>query len=189
MSKRPRKLSAAEEALWRVVAKTASALPGRAALDERDDGAGSEMEISTPPRPASRKLASPAVPRPIASPPKLTPIERRLFTRLGRGSAPIDSRLDLHGLTQHEAHSRLARFLSQSQARGDKIVLVITGKGRPGSGSATAEGGVLRRVVPHWLAAPDLRPLVVGFEEAHVTHGGSGALYIRIRRKRSPAQS
>ncbi|HEX5866107.1 MAG TPA: Smr/MutS family protein, partial [Beijerinckiaceae bacterium] len=49
------------------------------------------------------------------------------------------------------------------------------------------ERGVLRRVVPHWLRLPDLRPLVVGFEEAAVRHGGAGALYVRLRRARGPS--
>ena len=64
------------------------------------------------------------------------------------------------------------------------MVLVITGKGKPADEGRSGERGVLRRMVPHWLAAPDLRTIVVGFEEAAPNHGGGGALYVRIRRQR-----
>ena len=60
----------------------------------------------------------------------------------------------------------------------------MTGKGAAGTALFGDERGVLRRVVPHWLRLPDLRPLVVGFEEAQQRHGGSGALYVRLRRAR-----
>lgn len=65
-------------------------------------------------------------------------------------------------------------------ARNARLVLVITGKGARGEG----ERGVLKRQVPHWLALPEFRTLVVGFENAHITHGGEGALYVRLRRTR-----
>jgi len=99
--------------------------------------------------------------------------------RVARGKEPIDGRLDLHGLTQSEAHSALLRFLRTASARGARLVLVITGKG-VGSG----ERGVLRRQVPQWLNMPEFRALVVGFEDAHIAHGGEGALYVRVRRSR-----
>ena len=91
--------------------------------------------------------------------------------------------MDLHGLTQSEAHGALLHFLHAASARGARLVLIITGKGGRGDG----ERGVLRRQVPQWLALPDLRDLVVGFEDAHVAHGGEGALYVRLRRRRGAA--
>ena len=101
--------------------------------------------------------------------------------RVARGKETIDGRLDLHGLTQCEAHAALLRFLRTASARDARLVLVITGKGaRPGEG----ERGVLKRKVPQWLGLPEFRMLVIGFEGAHVAHGGEGALYIRIRRTR-----
>ncbi len=84
----------------------------------------------------------------------------------------------MHGLTQAQAHSALLHFLHDAHAREARLVLVITGKGRGG------ETGVLRRQVPQWLGLPEFRSLVVGFEDAHVTHGGEGALYVRLRRAR-----
>src|SRR6185437_14768111 len=103
----------------------------------------------------------------------LAPLGRRMRQRVARGREAIDARMDLHGLTQAEAHAALSRFLYAASARGARLVLVITGKGGRGGG----ERGVLRRQVPHWLALPDMRELVIGFEDAHIAHGGEGALY------------
>jgi DNA-nicking Smr family endonuclease len=101
-------------------------------------------------------------------------------TRVARGKEAIDGRLDLHGLTQNEAHAALLRFLRTATARDARLVLVITGKGGRGEG----ERGVLKRQVPQWLSLPEFRTLIIGFEQAHVAHGGEGALYIRVRRIR-----
>jgi DNA-nicking Smr family endonuclease len=85
-------------------------------------------------------------------------------------------------MTQDRAHRALLSFLRRAQADGARVVLVITGKGARGPAS---EPGVLRRAVPQWLALPEFRSLVVGYEIAHVTHGGEGALYVRVRRGRN----
>jgi DNA-nicking Smr family endonuclease len=98
----------------------------------------------------------------------------------------VDGVIDLHGLRQAEAHGRLIAFLLRSQAAGHGLVLVITGKGGAAAPGVFEERGVLRRSVPHWLRLPDLRGVVLGFEEAQAPHGGSGALYVRLRRRRAP---
>ena len=106
---------------------------------------------------------------------------------VARGKQAIDARLDLHGLTQSEAHSALLRFLRSASARDARLVLVITGKGSKElgvHGEGDRERGVLRRRVPQWLGLPEFRSFVVGFEDAHVAHGGAGALYVRLRRAR-----
>jgi DNA-nicking Smr family endonuclease len=99
--------------------------------------------------------------------------------RIARGKDEIDGRLDLHGLTQSEAHATLLRFLRAASARGARLVLVITGKG---ARAAEGERGILKRQVPLWLGQPEFRALVIGFEDAHLAHGGEGALYVRVRR-------
>ena len=86
-------------------------------------------------------------------------------------------------MTQAQAHAALVRFLRGAQAEGAKFALVVTGKGSR-SIDAASDRGVLRRQVPLWLQLPELRDIVVGFEEAHVGHGGEGALYVRLRRAR-----
>jgi DNA-nicking Smr family endonuclease len=116
----------------------------------------------------------------------LAPLERRLKRDLARGRAVVDSVLDLHGLTQAEAHHALRGFLVQAQIQDFRLVIVITGKGARADRDAADwfhETGVLRRLVPHWLREPDLRSTVLGFEEAGPGHGGAGALYVRLRRR------
>lgn len=121
----------------------------------------------------------------VPQPPSLAPLDDRTKRRLVRGTMAIDERLDLHGMTQEAAHGALRHFLVRARDRGARVVLVITGKGKPGgSAHAAHERGVLRRSVPHWLGDPTLRDVVVGFEEAHLAHGGAGAIYVRLRRRR-----
>jgi DNA-nicking Smr family endonuclease len=117
-------------------------------------------------------------------PPPLAPIGRRTRQRLARGLQSIEARIDLHGFTQDEAHGALTRFLHNAQASGMKFVLVITGKGRARL-DIDGNTGILRREVPRWLKGADFRAYVVGYESAHVGHGGEGALYVRLRRARS----
>ena len=115
-------------------------------------------------------------------------VDKHVVRRIKRGAQGIEARLDLHGMTQAEAHQNLRLFIRDTAASGCRCVLVITGKGGRASseaGFSTSSLGVLRRAVPQWLAAPDLSPLVTGFEQALPQHGGSGALYIQLRRRRN----
>ncbi len=140
---------------------------------------------------AGKTPSPPRAPASAPAPPathQLEPIDGRLRTRLGRGTAEVDGRLDLHGLTQREAHNKLRSFLAEAQRRDARLVLVITGKGKPERASLFEdERGVLRRAVPQWLSSPEFRPYVGGFDEAHRTHGGGGALYVRVRRLKGGA--
>ncbi len=91
----------------------------------------------------------------------------------------IEARLDLHGMTQAEAHGRLVAFVEGHQAAGRRCVLVVTGKG-----TWREEGGVLRDAVPRWLNEPGLRPRILSFSHAQPKDGGEGALYILLKRLR-----
>jgi len=184
---RPRRLSAEEHSLWKTITRAVKPLrvaPPAEGPEEKAAEGGPQ-----PPRKAAPSSVDPShspVRKPASPPsPPLAPLERRLRQRLARGSETIDRRLDLHGLTQREAHAALAHFLRAAQAQGVRIVLVVTGKGaRAARDDPFAERGVLRRLVPQWLAAAEFRSLVVGFEAAHLGHGGEGALYVRLRRRR-----
>ena len=117
--------------------------------------------------------------------PPLAPLDKRYRQKVTRGRVDMDGAIDLHGLTQAEAHWALTGFLRSAQQRGSKLVLVVTGKGRARRVATDphAEPGVLRRAVPLWLRAAELRGVVLGFEEAGLPHGGMGALYVRLRRR------
>ena len=125
-------------------------------------------------------------PAPPKTPP-LVALDRKTRSRIARGRLAIDARLDLHGLRQHEAHEVLRSFIWRSHARGLRTVLVITGKGtrardpHPEAPPWAAGAGILRQAVPGWLADPDLRSAVLAVETAHPSHGGEGALYVRLR--------
>lgn len=127
----------------------------------------------------------------VASHPPLVDLDRKARSRIARGRTPIDARLDLHGLRQHEAHDVLRAFIWRAHASGHRTVLVITGKGsrvrdpHPDAPPWAVGSGILRKAVPGWLAAPDLRSAVLGVEPAHASHGGDGALYVRLRAKKT----
>jgi DNA-nicking Smr family endonuclease len=186
---RRRHLTYEERVLWTTVTK--SMTPLRDAPVVAPDDAAAEVEApklrKAPPlfsKPVkSPKTAPPASYKPPSPSPDLSPLTRRMKRGVARGKQPIDARLDLHGLTQHEAHGALLRFLTTASARGARLVLVVTGKGKRGDGDER-ERGVLRRQVPQWLGLPEFRDLVVGFEDAAIAHGGEGALYVRVRRNR-----
>jgi DNA-nicking Smr family endonuclease len=183
--RRKRALSEEERALWEAIAKQVKPLrrkprapkaPGAATAEDPSVGAKSATAPKSPANARVVKILKPDRPPPLA------PLGRRERSQLSRGRKAIEGRLDLHGMTQTRAHRALFAFLQRASNDGVAFVLVITGKGR--ASGAESERGVLRRQVPEWLNLPEFRTLVVGFEEAHIGHGGEGALYVRVRRAR-----
>lgn len=198
MAHRSRPLNHTELALWREVTKSIKPLDGRRGVPHQTGSVSAKPEAGLPsaansavaarPMQAAEPAAKPAPALPKLLP--LAPIERTLLRKISRGQNSVDAVLDLHGMRQHEAHERLRRFLHQSQFNHARLVLVVTGKGSSPSKSHDHTAGerhgkgVLRRLVPDWLKMPDLRPVVMGFEEAAPHQGGSGALYVRLRKRR-----
>jgi DNA-nicking Smr family endonuclease len=179
-----RRLTKADREHWDRLRHTVKPLRGK---DHPEFASGEDTAVvAAPPKPGAKRKSAAATPSPPAKPaapkrPALAPLEERTRRRLSRGQVAIEARIDLHGMQQERARTALLAFLARAQAEGTALVLVVTGKGREGG-----EGrGVLRRVVPLWLGDPALRALVIGFEEAAVKHGGLGALYVRIRRRRA----
>lgn len=115
-------------------------------------------------------------------------LDRSTARALKRGKRSPDSRLDLHGMTLDRAHAALMRFIHAARVRGDRCVLVITGKGeafrtgRGDDGMALYRPGALRRDVPHWLRTPPLNHSVTAIYQAHQRHGGEGAFYVYLRK-------
>jgi DNA-nicking Smr family endonuclease len=181
MSRR-RELSEEERALWTGVARSVRPLRRsrtKVQLEESAKPAVEPKRVSLPGRshdPAPQARLPAKTSAPVA-------LGRRLKQRVARGRDPIEARIDLHGHTQKQAHAALFRFLQRAQADGARTALVVTGKGAVrGAHEPGGERGVLKRQVPMWLSLPEFRSFVVGFEDAHVGHGGEGALYVRLRR-------
>jgi DNA-nicking Smr family endonuclease len=176
--RRGRGLREDEQSLWTGVTK--SIIPLRKARRAADRESAPE---SVPPKAVRPRVAANPVkiaPAPAFVPPPMN-LDRQSRQKIAKGRIEIEGRIDLHGMTQADAHAALTRFLRLSQSKGRRTVLVITGKGTFGR---DGERGVLKRQVPHWLALPELRAVVQGFEHAAVTHGGEGALYVRLRKAR-----
>ncbi|MGA7458085.1 MAG: Smr/MutS family protein [Methyloceanibacter sp.] len=179
MGKRDTELESDAE-LWARVARSARPL---------EKGRIAPVVEAPKPRPKQHAKDTPPPPKP-APKPVVKPVNRQTARQLERGKLPVEARLDLHGMRQREAHAALRRFLKSAQGKGYKHVLVITGKGAADTTRPfyeSDERGVLRQAVPHWLSQSDLAPVVLSYSEAPRRRGGEGALYVRLRRPRSPS--
>jgi len=160
----------ADSALWQRAMRDVAPLAPRAAPPKPPP---------SPTRKAVPRQSAEALPALHDLPPltldRFAGIDRASAERLKRGRHPIEARLDLHGMTQAEAHLALAGFIRTARAGGKRCVLVITGRGAVG-------GGVLREAVPRWLAEPGLRPHLLAVATAQPQDGGAGALYVMLRR-------
>jgi DNA-nicking Smr family endonuclease len=170
---RPRRPTAEELALWyRAMGVTSPSperpAPARPAEPPVLPAAKPERRLKR--EPARRSSAALDPHRPVG-------LDRRTWLRLKRGHVSIEQTLDLHGRTQDEAHGALGRFLAAAQASGCRCVLVVTGKG-------LESGGTLRHMVPRWLNEGANRERIVAFSPAQARHGGTGALYVLLRRRR-----
>jgi DNA-nicking Smr family endonuclease len=209
MAHRPRDLRAEEEALWDLVAQTARKIrsdligarekaplvapnapsipqkpvkhpalikPGRVALKQFALGQ-SAMETR------ALDLNAPLSERLRAAP---VAMDLKAYTKMTRGNLTPEARIDLHGMTLAQAHGVLHGFIHTAHARGQRLVLVITGKGKIGQddGPIPRRIGALKHDVPHWLRSDPLRHMVLELREAHRKHGGSGAYYVYLRRNR-----
>jgi DNA-nicking Smr family endonuclease len=183
---RIRRLTAGEIALWRHV--TADVTPRVKPLvwDEASyvTPATVEKPESSPTNSNKNPPVEPSKSKHQPSLHPIVPLDRRLKRRLFSGKEQVEDVIDLHGMTQARAHQALNEFLWRAARSGTKLVLVITGKGmQQRDDDHASERGVLRRQAPHWLRDPALRGIVLSVEEAGRPHGGSGALYVRLRRR------
>lgn len=188
--KNPRKLSSAEADLWREATRDVRRRKPRPHVIQEqvaeaapDPAVASPAPGTKPPSQGKKAAQTPAAPQ--LKP--LTALDAKTRRRMRQGGQEVEARIDLHGMRQDAAHAALRHFIVRSHDAGLRMVLVITGKGKSGVESFQAVGdipGVLRRAVPHWLADPSLRMLVSGYGVAERTHGGEGALYVRLRRRR-----
>lgn len=193
--RKPRHLSAEERALWDQVAQRATPLhPAREEpAPDRQPGPKKPF-VPRDPIPDFRvgqkatttrahDIMRPLVDRLVAA---SVNMDSKSFGKLKRGKLKPEARIDLHGLTLAEAHPELVAFILGSQSMGRRLVLVITGKGkdRDDGGPIPIPYGVLRHQVPQWLALPPLSQAILQVTPAHLKHGGHGAYYVYLRRRR-----
>lgn len=194
-------LSEEERSLWERAAKKLQPLKkkkARVQVGHEDTLEKSPRQPEASQKPASKRTAERSAAGPskrqahAKSAPPLSQLDRRKARKISSGRIEIEARIDLHGMRQSEAHSALRRFLLSAHAKGQRWVLVITGKGTAPRARSEAheyaglreeERGVIKRNVPRWLAEPQLRAIVISFASATARHGGEGALYIQLRRR------
>lgn len=179
--------------LWDEVKKAVSPLGRRKAMKTKPR----LIEVLKPVLHASRVEIYPstfALPKnmPTIHPPAISSFDRRTAQRLGRGTVEPESRIDLHGENLETARFALLNFISRQRQFGNRLVLVITGKGSSPFARHTLHGhshfhtpereGKLRREVPIWFHDVEFRKHIIGFQPAHPRHGGGGAFYVKLRR-------
>ena len=177
-----RRLTSDDAGLWRRAMRDVAPLPdrGRPETDRRHPAGNAAGTAAV--QPERSAAAAPAQPSKAELPPldRFAGVDRATAERLKRGRRPVEASLDLHGMTQAEAHRALAAFIAGSRVAGRRCILVITGHGR-------LSGGVLKSAVPRWLDEPDLRRAVLAIAPARPQHGGHGALYVLLRRSSQPS--
>lgn len=198
---RRRRLHPEDQALWETVARSATPLHRPATTDGAPASRIEDMPLRLAPEPAPppkprlkpfrlgekasadvRHDILPALPERLAKAPLR--MDAGVFAKMTRGKIAPEARIDLHGMTLAEAHPELIRFVLNAHADRLRLVLVITGKGRPGSddGPIPMRPGLLRHQVPLWLRHAPLGPVVQQVATAHLRHGGAGAYYVYLRR-------
>lgn len=185
---RRRGLTPEERRLWNQVAATAVPLRAGDALPPEPaelPPAPVDSPRIMPPTAPARRPALPAL-DPVGGLERAHPhMDRRRFEKLRRGRIEPEERLDLHGMTSERAHAVLTGFVLSAAARDLRLVLVITGKGKADeSPHQPRRHGILRHSLPHWLAAPPLMGHILQVAPAHQRHGGAGAFYVYLRRRR-----
>jgi DNA-nicking Smr family endonuclease len=168
-----RRLTPEERRLWSRVARTVRPAQGKT-VEVVPEYAALAGPSKGEPASGQRKPSSRApISRLRPGPPEDLSGQRRIR----RGQTEIDALLDLHGATQDSARRAFLAFVGREHARGSRRLLIITGKGRSGS-------GVLRARLADWIADPELRPMLAGFARAHRRHGGDGAVYVFLKAKK-----
>lgn len=184
-----RKLGKEERVLWGKVARTARPISGRMEdllvfEDVEADPTPNPPIASVKPIPPFPQMIIESVQEPSTPGVKKDrvhhPLEKPVKRKLTRGRLALEARIDLHGMFQSEAHAVLLDFLVRAHERGLRHVLVITGKGR-----SMGSDGALKRAVPMWFSKPEYRHLISSYEDASMNHGGDGALYVRLSRRRA----
>lgn len=168
MKKGGRELTADDRAIWKRVTRTVTPKPDYAQKQESADFAkmlqarGPYMRVT----PQARSVKTQ----------RHKTVEPTQDKRVRRGRVDIERRIDLHDMTRDQARPALFNAVRAAYARGEKCLLVITGKG-------LRLNGVLRQTFPNWINADEIRPMIASYAQSHIRHGGTGAWYVFLKRK------
>lgn len=173
----PRRLGPDEEAVWSRVAATVRPLAGRPRVKAAP---GPRVAEILQPRPEPPRVSRQALATPVDS----TTLDGGWDRRLRGGKLAPDRSIDLHGYSREQAYALLSREIEDAALAGHRALLVVTGKGARGDDGGDRPRGVIRASLPHWLETPALRPFIAALRPAHPRHGGSGAFYVILRRRR-----
>ncbi len=184
-----RRLSDEEKAIWAQVARTVTPLTPEPRAPAAVAGPAA-VEAPPAPVPARRKgrVPPPLPPRPAA--PQAQPVlpvnlDGSWEKRITKGTLLPDFSLDLHGSNLDQAYLRLMHGLSQARVMGARVVLVVTGRPRPVDAADRGSArGAIRAKIADWLAASEHASDIVAVRGAHRRHGGQGALYVVLRKRR-----
>ena len=113
-------------------------------------------------------------------------MDQKALKKLKKGKFTPEAKLDLHGLTSEQAHRVLMPFIIKNFKQNKRLVLVITGKGEKNNDNAYGSSnlGVLKKKVPQWLRLQPVNDCILDFVEAHQKDGGSGALYVYLKKNK-----
>lgn len=194
MARRGRTLTPDEAALWNEIARRARRLhPEKAQAPRPDPVKKPEPQPPRGPVPVPHSIVPFRLGEKAATsigsltpPAPASPVDPKTLRRLRRGQMRPEGRIDLHGMTLDESYANLMEFICESYDRNRRMVLVITGKSGPDNPSPLTPGarGLLRRQVPRWLALAPFNPMILSVESAHRQHGGDGAFYVYLRRRK-----
>lgn len=189
MRRRGRKLTPEEAEVWASVTRTVKPLARRRApAPPKDRGEEPPAQAPAPAKKVKGRAPPPLQPKPAASKPKgetQPHLDGSWEKRIAKGTLTPDFSLDLHGSNLENAHHRLMHGLTQAKAMGARVVLVVTGKPRPADSMDRGERrGAIRAKIADWLAASEHAPDIVAIRGAHRRHGGHGAIYVVLKRRR-----
>jgi DNA-nicking Smr family endonuclease len=181
-----RRLNPDEAALWARVMATVTPIAARRVA--ADVAPGPTVAPTKRVAPAARPIVVP-MPRSARDPGPGTTLDGSWDRRLSRGLVQPDATIDLHGHNLGSAYSMLDAALGRSISRGDRVILLITGKPPKPASERPHSRGAIRAAVGDWLHASRHADAIAAVRGANPRHGGTGALYIVLRRPRATPKS
>ena len=111
-------------------------------------------------------------------------LDRSWDRKLSTGAVAPDRTIDLHGHTLASAHAMLDHQLDQAIRRGERMILLVTGRPPRKESERPHARGAIRAAIGDWLQLSRHTDAIAAVRGAHPRHGGAGALYVILRRRK-----